>query len=311
MVSAQAATPWTLGSEEDRRFRRIVLQALTISLLTGAIMSSIEAPLPEPDFREQAPARRVRLLAEPATPVARAEPVASPAVIDRSSPAEKPAAQPMEAPVVTPTPRQKAAQSGVLAMSDVLRELQAMAPQIGYGSPEGDSASPAAGQSQQGSGTRANGGTLTADISKGSGGIAGGVDHQAALGEGGLPARAGGGPSGVVQGSGAVTGEASSGPSSALRSQEQIQEVLDGNKGAMYTLYNRELRRDASLQGRLVLSITVAPQGHVTRCVVVSNELDSEVLEQQLIALVRSIDFGAIAGAGAVTTKIPIEFFPQ
>ena len=96
-----------------------------------------------------------------------------------------------------------------------------------------------------------------------------------------------------------------------MRSEEEIQEVLDRNKGAMYTLYNRELRKDSTLQGKLVMSITIAPTGKVTRCVILSSELGAASLEQQLVALIRRIDFGNKPGVVAVTTKIPVEFFPR
>jgi TonB family protein len=96
-----------------------------------------------------------------------------------------------------------------------------------------------------------------------------------------------------------------------VRSKESIQEVLDRNKGAMYTLYNRELRKDATLQGKLVLSITIAPSGNVTRCVILSSELDANVLETQLVALIKRLDFGNKPEVPEVTTKIPIEFFPR
>jgi TonB family protein len=96
-----------------------------------------------------------------------------------------------------------------------------------------------------------------------------------------------------------------------VRSEEEIQEILDRNKGAMYTLYNRELRKDTTLQGKIVMRITIAPKGNVTRCVILSSELGSTSLEQQLIALIKRIDFGNKPGVPAVTTKVPIEFFPR
>ena len=100
-------------------------------------------------------------------------------------------------------------------------------------------------------------------------------------------------------------------PSGVVRSAEEIQEVLDRHKGAMYTLYNRELRNDATLQGKLVMSITIAPAGTVSHCVILSSELGAASLEQQLVALIKGIDFGNKPGVPSVTTKIPIEFFPR
>ena len=153
---------------------------------------------------------------------------------------------------------------------------------------------------------------LSADVTRGSGGIAGGVSHQSVLGPAGLPEREVIRPGSSGPDGGAATdGQTSAATPAGVRSQEAIQELLDSNKGAMYTLYNRELRRDASLQGKLVVSITIAPAGHVTRCVILSSELGSASLEQQLVALIKGIDFGHLPGAAVVTTKIPIEFFPR
>ena len=106
-------------------------------------------------------------------------------------------------------------------------------------------------------------------------------------------------------------GRSSTPPSGVVRSAEEIQEVLDRHKGAMYTLYNRELRNDPTLQGKLVMSITIAPAGTVSRCVILSSELGAVSLEQQLVALIKGIDFGNKPDVPAVTTKIPIEFFPR
>ena len=79
----------------------------------------------------------------------------------------------------------------------------------------------------------------------------------------------------------------------------------------MYMLYNRELRESPGLQGKLVMSITIAPSGAVTRCVIVSSTLGSASLERQLVALVSNIDFGNQPDVAEVTTRVPVEFFPR
>ena len=156
---------------------------------------------------------------------------------------------------------------------------------------------------------------LAADITRGSAGIDSGVAHQTVLGASGLPdKKATSGPAllsaaGISPGgSGATRSPHSTG---LARSQEEIQEILDRNKSAMYALYNRELRQDPALQGKLIISITIAPSGRVTRCTVIDSELEAASLEKQLIRLVQRIDFGKKSGAPVVTTKVPIEFFPQ
>jgi TonB family protein len=79
----------------------------------------------------------------------------------------------------------------------------------------------------------------------------------------------------------------------------------------MYTIYNRALRHDATLQGKLVLKLTIAPSGRVTRCTIIDSELNAASLEKQLIRLIKGIDFGNKPGVPVVTTKVPIEFFPR
>ena len=308
-LTLESGLPWTGPREEDRRFHRILLQTLLLCLAAGAITPYVRIPQPDFDIAEEAPPRRVRLLAEQAAPlpppVARPTPVPVPAAPVVTAPV-KPQTVPEQLPLApVETPRQKAARSGVLAMSDVLAELQGTTPQTGAIPGRENVPVQARTATPQSS-------MLTANVTRGSKGIDAGVAHQSVLGAGGLPDR-----EDTRQGTGSRTGKAAARgriaapPSGMVRSEEAIQEVLDRNKGALYTLYNRELRKDDSLQGKLVISITIAPTGKVTRCVILSSELAAVSLEQQLVALVKRIDFGNKPGVPAVTTKIPIEFFPR
>ena len=54
----------------------------------------------------------------------------------------------------------------------------------------------------------------------------------------------------------------------ASRSREEIELVFDRNKGAIFALYNRALRNDPTLEGKLVLRLTIAPTGEVRSGVV-------------------------------------------
>ena len=309
-MTLQASSPWSVSHEEDRRFHWILTQTLAVSLLIGAVTPYIRLPQPDAGIEQELPPRRVRLLAEQPRPTDRPAPTPATAaaapVVTAPPKAQTTPEKPPVAPVVTP--RQKAAGSGVLAMGDALAELRANAPRTGARPGRENTGTAVVKDSSQPS-------VLTANVTRGSGGIEGGVAHQSVLGAAGLPereaGRPGGSPGSSLEGSEATRGQTSSGPPGAVRGQEEIQELLDRNKGAMYTLYNRELRVNASLQGKLVLSITIAPAGNVTRCVILSSELGSVSLEQQLVALIKRIDFGSRAGAAAVTTKIPIEFFPR
>ena len=95
----------------------------------------------------------------------------------------------------------------------------------------------------------------------------------------------------------------------AGRTDEEIQIVFDRNKSSIYSLYNRALRKNPTLQGKLVLSLTIAPSGKVTAINMVSSDLSDATLENKLIQRIKMFDFGAKA-VGAVTITYPIDFLP-
>ena len=95
----------------------------------------------------------------------------------------------------------------------------------------------------------------------------------------------------------------------ASRSREEIELVFDKNKSAIYALYSRALRDNPSLQGKVVLEVTITPAGDVTACRVISSELNDPDLERKLVARVKMFKFPARDVATMTTTK-PIEFFP-
>jgi len=96
----------------------------------------------------------------------------------------------------------------------------------------------------------------------------------------------------------------------ATRSLEEVRLVLERAKGALYAIYNRALREDASLQGKVVIELTIAPNGSVTACRFVSSELKAPELEQKLLARFRSLDFKA-EDVDTLVTTYPIDFLPS
>ncbi|MEK6805508.1 MAG: AgmX/PglI C-terminal domain-containing protein [Pseudomonadota bacterium] len=79
----------------------------------------------------------------------------------------------------------------------------------------------------------------------------------------------------------------------AGRSLGEMQEVFDRNKGAFYSLYNRALRENPDLVGKLIFDITIEPDGSVSRCVLVKSELGNPELERKFVLLVQQLNFGA------------------
>ena len=60
---------------------------------------------------------------------------------------------------------------------------------------------------------------------------------------------------------------------------------------------------------KLVLRLTIAPNGEVTLCEIVSSELGDPALEQRLVQRVKLFRFEA-RDVEAITTTKPIDFFP-
>lgn len=94
------------------------------------------------------------------------------------------------------------------------------------------------------------------------------------------------------------------------RTDEEIQLVFDRNKGSIFGIYNRALRDNAALQGRMVLRLTIAPSGEVTRIGIISSELGDSELERRLLQRIKAFDFGA-KDVDTVTVTYPIHFFPS
>jgi TonB family protein len=146
--------------------------------------------------------------------------------------------------------------------------------------------------------------SLSRDVGGGDGGGGGaqmaGVQTsrvESSIGPGGGSGRplAGGGGNG----SGALAG----------RTDEEIQIVFDRYKSSLYRLYNRELRRDPTLRGQMVLKLTIEPNGSVSMCVLQSSDMNAPELAQQVVERVRTFDFGA-KDVAAVTIVYPIDFLP-
>src|SRR5260370_20256159 len=114
--------------------------------------------------------------------------------------------------------------------------------------------------------------SLSRNVGGGGGGAGGGGNGGG--GVGGRGSGAGGSGGGIGGGTGRVvspiapfTGadrpKARGGPGPA-RTDEEIQIVFDRYKAAFYRLYNREARHNPTLQGQVVLPLTIDPDGTVS-----------------------------------------------
>lgn len=308
------ALPWMVPEEDERRFRRILLAVLATCLLLSVAIPYVQLPEQE-DVIEELPPRLAKLILEkpiekpkpkivepPPEPKAETKPEPKPEPkVDKPKP--KPETKVVEAPKPDPdAARKKAAKSGLLAFSDSLADLRDN-PKLNTlrnDARSSDSARTAA---------RTERSMLTSKVATASGGI----DTSRLsrdTGDVGLAQR------GTTQVSSPESTkiQAKQDPKTGKslqrgRSDEEIQIVLDRNKGAIYGMYNRALRSNPTLQGKMILKLTISPEGAVLACELVSSELSDDALNTKVVARVKMMNFGA-KDVDVVTVKVPIDFLP-
>jgi TonB family protein len=293
--ACQPELPWSQVREEDQRFQRILVLSLAVSLTLGALAPYIPLPLEPLAATPELPARKVRLL-EAATPTVLEQ---VQVIVPPSKLEPRAVSQPAAAPTPTLPP---VADAGVLAMRGALASLQDRSPRTSTQPGRLEERRVQAADQQ----SLLSDGIVDLGIS-----VQLGVTREDMLGSTELPSNLGGGSLSPDVESGSRGGDAVVSFAAGQRSEEGIQEVLDRHKGEMFKLYNRALRSDPDLRGELMLAVSIDASGRVTQCSIISSNLGAASLERDLVVLVSSLSFGSIPGAGVVTTRVPIEFFPQ
>ena len=301
--------PWTLGSDQDKKFRRVLGTVLLVLGVLSLVWPFIPVPEPDPYDVTQIPPRIAQLLLEerplppqPPPQVEEAEPDnAEPEQVVEVEKEPEPVPQPEPVPDREEIAREQA-QAAFLPFADDLADLVDNELLIQVADNRTLSASVGGAVRNERSMITSkvgatSGGINTASLSRNTGGtsIAGRTTTRVDSSVAGI------GPAGGARRSGS-SGKAS-------RSREEIELVFDKNKGAIFALYNRALRRDPTLEGKLVLRLTIDPSGIVSFCEIVSSELDDEELERKLVQRVRMFRFAA-KDVEPITTTKPIDFFP-
>jgi len=94
------------------------------------------------------------------------------------------------------------------------------------------------------------------------------------------------------------------------RTDEEIQIVFDRYKAALYRIYNRELRKDPTLRGKMLLRISIETSGAVSMCKVESTDLASPELVAKIVERIKRFSFGRKEGVPKMTILYPIDFLP-
>ncbi|MGQ9559126.1 MAG: TonB family protein [Candidatus Oleimicrobiaceae bacterium] len=89
------------------------------------------------------------------------------------------------------------------------------------------------------------------------------------------------------------------------RDPDQVARVVNGHNDAIEYCYQKELRRNPALRGKLVVRFTINPQGKVSAVTIVSSTLNSPELENCILRRIqRWDDFGVVdASKGEATFR--------
>ena len=305
----KAILSWAYDGEDDKRYRKSSAIALLVTLVLSAVISQITLP-PIIVNGQEMPERVVRLLMEEKKPtpppaIETPKPKTQPKVEKKPQPVQLAKVEPKAEPLAPQEPDAKT--QGILAFREKLAASKEDQVVGRLGAQASIDNSDYGGRAQRSMLTTnapgSSGGINLASISRGMGGGPGkgagmaGVQvtrASSAIAAVGVP-----GGDRPVSGDNAVAG----------RTDEEIQIVFDRYKSALYRLYNKELRRDPTLKGQVILKLTIEPDGSVSLCELKASDMNAPELTAQVVERVRGFDFGAKA-VPAITILYPIDFLP-
>ena len=334
--------PWTMEADSERRFRRALLVALLVCLVLGSVVRWITVPVPDRTAEVvEIPERLAKLVKEaPPVPVPPPKPKPQPEKeepkpedLTKPKP-EKPKKdakpeKPKKAPkaVASKKPgggkkaaRRQAERSGVLAFKQSFADLMDETPIAKLGTEARISK-----ESPRVAGQAVAQRSLVAIAAKG--GSSGGIRNAKVSRNVGNGRGNGLGGTGIGKGGASGTGAGfarvdssiadleeqdrplSDGPG-AGRTDEEIQIVFDRYKATLYRIYNRELRKDPTLRGKILLRISIETSGAVSLCKVESTDLASPELVAKIVARIQRFNFGPKEGVPKMTILYPIDFLP-
>jgi len=297
--------PWVDQEEDKRRFRRVLATSLFVALLLGMLIPLWDIPIPDRIEPVKIPERMAQLMLEkkppPPPPPKQVEKKLEESTKEKKQKKKTPEPKPKKTQVA----RKKAETAGLLAFKNNFSDLIDTGPEKKLGaqariSTKGKTAKRTSRSLVTAQATSGSSGISTASLSRDVGGAGKGIKGvgferiESAVGTDffGEERPLSGGP----------------GPS---RTDEEIQIVFDRYKSALYRIYNRELRKNPTLQGKVVIRLTIETNGAVSACKMESSDMDSPSLEQKIVARVLKFNFGTKEGVPAVTILYPIDFLPS
>lgn len=318
--------PWNQDPGERKRLTTISMVVVPLFLVFAVFVSLVDVPEPDRKEKEALPPQLAKLILErkePPKPVVVPKPEPEPEKlkpeekpVEQAKPEPKPEPKPKpkqrveKKPEPTPTPekvqvaREKVKKTGILAMGQELSKMSALASSVKLNAPVTRTAQPIARKTTDTLAARAtatgrSAGVNEANLQRETRQVALAERQRAEVAE--------------VERVAAVKEEvrrAQKDVASRTRSREELRRTMDANKSAIYSIYNRELRRKPSLQGSITPELVIESNGSVSSCAVVESTLNEPGLEKKICNRLRLVDFGARPGVDQTKIRYPIELLP-
>lgn len=313
--------PWSSSRFEDQRFNKILAVLVIVFLVSSIVVTVLKVPALTRAEKEQLPPQlaRVMLQKQELPPPKVVEP---PKVEEKKVEEKKPekkieAIKPIEKTQTPPSKKEvidkakEQAQAQISTFKDDLMEMREMA-QTTMVETASATINDAAAKATQVDRSMINSGQT-----KGSGGI--NVGAYASRDTGGV-ALSGRETtkvkSGLAEASKKAAGATGSGGGNsdgaggAARSEEDMRKVMEQHKSSIFSIYNRALRDNAALQGKVKFKIVIDPSGQVVEVSIEFSELKEPALEAKLVSKLKSISFPA-AAVLRTTFYQTLDFLPQ
>lgn len=303
-LAPELRLPWESTAEDDRRFLRTLRNMLLIFGTLAIVVPLLPvAELSREQLEEPSPELVQIIMEEKSLP----EPIEPPpAPVEKIPEPPEPVESVKEKPRDKPKPvdqldqaRKIAAVSGLLAFQDDLSEMR--------DSVDVDTLN----QTQLRRGQSSAVSTERSIVTSGLTGSSGGIRTSALSLDTGGPALSGRETTRVqstIASKGKNSGKTQSGKLGG-RSDESIRLVMDDNKGAIFSIYNRSLRKDPLLHGRLVFEMVIDPSGSVAEITLVSSEISDPALTNKILSRIRLINFGA-GDVNSTRVNYSLDFLP-
>ncbi|KZZ74342.1 hypothetical protein A3765_11610 [Oleiphilus sp. HI0130] len=309
---------WSPEQGEKQRIKRISAVVLPVFFVMAAIITWKDLPPPERAALEKLPpnlAKFVKKKEKPKQIIKKKETKVEPEKRPEPKVVEKPKPKPEPKIVKKPKPkikakpeeikaaREKAQNSGLLAMSSQLSKLSTLAESVKLDTPKTVTAKPIARKVNDKLAANASATTRSAGV------------QEAALSNEtkqiSLETRAVTTVAEAQEVIDVVEHEETIAQRTALdRSTEDIRRTIDANKSSIHSIYNRALRKKPSLQGVVTPELVIEETGIVSSCSVVESTLNEPALEKKICNRLRLVNFGAKAGVDKKTIRYPIELLP-